>query len=923
MLNKFRAKQIVDKDNTTKTELAPLGLNNNIYLTKESSAPVSSSSLFPINSYFFDEGAGSTVTDQASSFDMTLGGTYTWGSGYFEADFNNDAFYRTSSLWDKTTTKDFSVAVWVEFNQIITSAHNHYFASIGDHSTGWVALIGAEGGVLQSGVCSPRFVVGGGSGFSDTYASGIALTTGQKYLFIVSYKDNGGSGNIQHIRVTADGVTWYEGSNTNANNLDASITNRELFFNPGNGFSGNVKLYRTEVFPGELLTNDQAQDIFDRGSEYAQPNNDIANPTNTWGFNEGSGSTVTDLIGSSDMTIVGSPTWNVDNLQITGTGQDFSPANGFTDNLPNGSFSVAYWVEFTSPGGTSGNNSFLMMAGSENWVNENVFGGALLWYGQYMQSVGFNFAFVNGGTQTNIGSHAGVFPAVGQKTLVVITYTRNGGSNNNVGAVHWTQDGSTWHRDYVTNLGLMPTGVNTELHHRVYFSSWGDESNNFNAVKYYRTEVYPGTALTSEQTQTLWDNGSEADTVISGGSGNIDTITVSASVDSPATLMINNLLYSNTSNTSVLLSGDAGKRHIFAVANDVNKTFTLESILETDSDPVNSRFIGIVTWDGSQITSVDSSLSKLIETEYISINSSQNTVSLSEISYGDNDQPVIFVNGVRESNVTLMDSKTLTFTTNLDSGDYVGAVKIRNSASFSRPVISSSSLLTQNMTLWLDPSQGITTSGSDLSAWVSQDPNNLYTAVPFDGTNTFTSSASQLNNQPAIHFQSGGLKVPNFTMGKFTIFIVAEMDSTGIIMRHGSVYDSGGPTPGSGLWWFNFNAHAIQFDRSGSGGYNGASGYNYSSEPSTGTKHIFMMQYDTTHASHRVEIDGVEASLSTVYSGDVNPTDLTTDLYIMDFNNGGFNTSGYLGDVVIYSDYKNSTDLATITNTLKTKYGIS
>src|SRR5690606_23057332 len=112
------------------------------------------------------------------------------------------------------------------------------------------------------------------------------------------------------------------------------------------------------------------------------------------------------------------------------------------------------------------------------------------------------------------------------------------------------------------------------------------------------------------------------------------SVVIEASSSAPAVVMINDLIYINETDTSVEISGDAGKYHIFAVAG-VDYDFTLQAVEETAAAPANSKFIGIITWDGSQITNINSSLSNLILKESQLISSPTTEVTLSDIEYND------------------------------------------------------------------------------------------------------------------------------------------------------------------------------------------------------------------------------------------------------------------------------------------------
>jgi hypothetical protein len=389
-----------------------------------------------------------------------------------------------------------------------------------------------------------------------------------------------------------------------------------------------------------------------------------------WGFNEGTGTTGTPFSGSSNFTIT-SPTWGSGFVHSTNMTTDTA-----THALVDTSFSIAAWVELRA--GSPINSSFFLELGTGDIGSYSNISFVLGARGNGK----FGVFTSNGTTGNSIEVSSAPTFTTGVKYLCVMTYNRAGGASNNTLRLRITSDGSTWYE--TTNSSEVLLQSNPSFILTTISDSW----TSFKMLtNYYKLEAFENIVLNDTQMQNIWDAGSEGDSgILITSSGSSADVTVAATATNKASLFINGDLYTNTSDASVTLSGTAGKYHIFATGG--SGTFTLTSVADTASTPANSRFIGIVDWDGSQVTGIDSSLSSLIQKEEFSISATQATVTLNQFEYDTTlDTPLVYVNGMLENDLTLTDSKTITFPYSLGSGDMVTAVKLRNASTFSRPIV--------------------------------------------------------------------------------------------------------------------------------------------------------------------------------------------------------------------------------------------
>ena len=225
-----------------------------------------------------------------------------------------------------------------------------------------------------------------------------------------------------------------------------------------------------------------------------QAGNIFVPPSNSlWTCDEGSGATVTDNKGISNLT-QNLCSWGTGYIDITGTVAN-EYVNEAVANYPQmDSFSVALWWKCNTLGL---NLSFLL----------NGTGGSAATYNFRLTSDGTDNTRVNaqvsdGTTANQVQTATGAINTT-DRFFTCITYQRVGGASNNVWTMHHTKDGVTWDR---------PTSSTTLLMQKLAgstFRSKGTLSSAFGLdIRWYKLEVFNGAVLTNDQVQELYNRSS-------------------------------------------------------------------------------------------------------------------------------------------------------------------------------------------------------------------------------------------------------------------------------------------------------------------------------------------------------------------------------------------------------------------------------
>lgn len=217
----------------------------------------------------------------------------------------------------------------------------------------------------------------------------------------------------------------------------------------------------------------------------------IINPV--WLFNDGSGSIASDENNTYDLNLFGSPTWGSGYLQLDGTdNQYFDSPDGFLYDLPSDSFSVILWYQWNS---TPGNFKHYFLLG-RGGTNNSDYSFTIT-----TRSGGVPSVITSDGINVTVLQTA-VAPTANIKTLLILTYQRNGGANDNGLTLRWTQNGSTWREINSSTTGLIQVNPDFEIKSKI-------TTNSGQSGRYYKAEIKKGVVLDNTQMQAIWSAGSE------------------------------------------------------------------------------------------------------------------------------------------------------------------------------------------------------------------------------------------------------------------------------------------------------------------------------------------------------------------------------------------------------------------------------
>lgn len=220
-------------------------------------------------SFECNEGSGSTVADTFNGSDLSITGSPTWSTGYVQLAGN-------STIWAEESTPtiaahltgNFATYCWVEFTSLGTVAQNRGFYGIrpagGATGTTNVMFLIA----LDATTNYPQFYIGDSSNFS-VLPINQACTTSVKYLMVANYKRvSSGSNNICDFWITSDGSTWYRAYSNTFRSMQVQDAYTFSTRPQGNNlYSLGAKYYKMEILPNGYISQDDAQAIWDAGSE--------------------------------------------------------------------------------------------------------------------------------------------------------------------------------------------------------------------------------------------------------------------------------------------------------------------------------------------------------------------------------------------------------------------------------------------------------------------------------------------------------------------------------------------------------------------------------------------------------------------------------------------------------------------------------
>ncbi len=218
-------------------------------------------------SWSFNEGSGTAANDYApTGYDFTLT-TPAWGEGYV-----NPASMTLSSGVsgiNQIVSSDFTITSLFETNTGVSSS-NGLFLTLGNGSTAsfsdasfWLGVRSNERlGILATDGTNP---------IDLALSDGPTVADNTRYFYSLSFTKGGANDNTITLRVTSDGVNWYEATQTGVNDLN-SDTSFEL--QTTNASTMDADYYKLEVFE-EVLDSTSLQTIYD--SYQATFDNDVIN----------------------------------------------------------------------------------------------------------------------------------------------------------------------------------------------------------------------------------------------------------------------------------------------------------------------------------------------------------------------------------------------------------------------------------------------------------------------------------------------------------------------------------------------------------------------------------------------------------------------------------------------------------------------
>lgn len=225
--------------------------------------------------------------------------------------------------------------------------------------------------------------------------------------------------------------------------------------------------------------------------------------------------------------------------------------------------------------------------------------------------------------------------------------------------------------------------------------------------------------------------------------------------------------------------------------------------------------------------------------------------------------------------------------------------------------------------VWLKADAGVTTSGSNVTAWADQSGvgNNFTTGA---GTPVLLSAGSGINGLPAVRFNNGGgndhtcyltaIFNPSAWAG-ITVLYVVRMASSGSIPSYNTTigWHSGG------VWWSFNSGSALAGDGQGVG-WAGALGS------------VLLGAYSPTPVNSQVIYEAYQYqkttwTMSGAFAGTKSDTSFPTSAVtaIVGSNSGvpGDQSTSDIAEILVYDHALSAADLATAHGYLQGRYGVS
>ena len=229
------------------------------------------------------------------------------------------------------------------------------------------------------------------------------------------------------------------------------------------------------------------------------------------------------------------------------------------------------------------------------------------------------------------------------------------------------------------------------------------------------------------------------------------------------------------------------------------------------------------------------------------------------------------------------------------------------------------------LVLWLDAAKGVTTNGSDITAWSDQSTQGNDAT---GGTATPTLVSSSINSLPAAHFDAASAQFVTIAdatslqwgTGDFFIAVVAKFDNdpnNGVTTGLGALYTKLGS--GSGLLFF---ANDFQFPSTVVAGLSNLEDptpteVDYAASYNDGTARLYVIQ--RASGSEYLRVNGSQVASST---SSVDVTESGHDVFIGLMEQNDAALDGDIAEIIAVQGTLQTSDRGTIESYLTSKYGL-
>lgn len=216
-----------------------------------------------------------------------------------------------------------------------------------------------------------------------------------------------------------------------------------------------------------------------------------------------------------------------------------------------------------------------------------------------------------------------------------------------------------------------------------------------------------------------------------------------------------------------------------------------------------------------------------------------------------------------------------------------------------------------NLVGWWDAGNGVTFSGSDVTAWADQSV-TTGTFTKQTGTNyTYNSSGFGVNSKPYIRTKAATYYQTSSdwpSTSTSTVYIVCKFFTGSNVVQYGR-------------WWasvLDYGAGFLQLSTDGTLGQNASFSSDLSTRitPSYDTPSVIRTRWNGSFSNVRLN-SGAEVASTGVIASQANGK------LIIGYTNGGYVNEFDVAEIIIYNKVLNAGELTQVDNYLSTKYGIT